>query len=170
MPIAKSLTFEYNSIAMVSPGKTSDNNVHIAQMSLGEGWSGRAALYKARGKSFTRDDWSECLIRPNLLFEDIEKILKMGSQNCVAIKNLPIRDTHLPVVIKRQYVGSGFRQFFRSLRPGKALRNFSTALRLKSCGIAVTNPFAALHERRSFRTKQSIYITVNGLTLILEMK
>ena len=159
MPIAKSLTFEYNSIAMVSLGKTSDNNVHTARLSLDEGWSGRAVLYKTRDKSFTRDEWSGCFSQPSLLFEDIEKILKMGSQNCVAVKNLSIRDTHLQVVIKRQYVGVGFRQFFRSLRPGKALRNFATALRLKSCGIAVTNPFAALQQRRSLRTKQSIYIT-----------
>lgn len=159
MPIAKSLSFEYNSIAMVSLGKTSDNNIHTARLSLDKGWSGRAVLYKTRGKSFTQDEWSGCLSQPNLLFEDIEKILKMGGQNCVAVKNLPIRDTHLQVVIKRQYVGAGFRQFFRSLRPGKALRNFSTALRLKSCGIAVTSPFAALQQRRSLRTKQSIYIT-----------
>ncbi len=159
MPIAKSLSFEYNSIAMVSPGKTSDNNIHSAWLSLDKGWSGRAALYRDRGKSFTREEWSECLSQPDLLFEDIEKILKMGSKNYVAIKNLSIRGAHLPVVIKRQYVGSGIRQFFRSFRPGKALRNFSTALRLKSRGISVTNPLAALQQRHNFRTKQSILIT-----------
>ena len=159
MPIAKNLSFAYNRFAMISVGKTSDNNVKTAWLDLNDGWSGKAALYRVRGKNFSQHDWDDCLSQPNLLFEDIEKIIKMGGRNCVAVKNLPIRDTSLQVVIKRQYVSDGFRQFFRSLRPGKALRNFTTALRLKSCGIEVASPFAALQQRRSFRTRQSIYIT-----------
>jgi hypothetical protein len=159
MPIAKHLSLAYNSFAMISVGNTSDNNVKTAWLDLNNGWTGKAALYRVRGKNFSQHDWNDCLSQPNSLFEDIEKIIKMGSQNYVAVKNLPIRDTTLRVVIKRQYVTAGFRQFFRSLRPGKALRNFRTALRLKSCGIEVASPFAALQQRRSLRTRQSIYIT-----------
>ncbi|MHC4642143.1 MAG: hypothetical protein ACYS32_10900, partial [Planctomycetota bacterium] len=111
MPIAKKLSFAYNSIAMISVGITSDNNVKTAWLDLNKGWSGKAALYRIRGKNFSRHDWNDCLSQPNSLFEDIEKIIKMGGQNCVVVKNLPIRDTSLQVVIKRQYVRSGFRQF-----------------------------------------------------------
>ena len=159
MPIAKNLSLAYNSFAMISVGNTSDNNIKTAWLDLNNGWSGKAALYRVRGKNFSHHDWNDCLSQPNSLFDEIEKIIKMGSRNLVAVKNLPIRDTSLQVVIKRQYVPAGFRQFFRSLRPGKALRNFKTALRLKSWGIEVASPFAALQHRRSLRTRQSIYIT-----------
>jgi len=144
---------------MISLAKTSDNNIKTAWLGLNNGWSGKAALYKARGRNFSQFDWADSLSQPNLLFDDVEKILKFGSQNCVAVKNLPIRDTQLKVVIKRLYKGEGLRQFFRSFRPGKALRNFNTALNLISRGIAVTVPFAALQQRRGLFTKQSIYIT-----------
>ncbi len=144
---------------MISLAKTSDNNIKTAWLGLNNGWSGKAALYRARGRNFSQFDWADSLSQPNLLFDDVEKILKFGSQNCVAVKNLPIRDTQLKVVIKRLYKGYGLRQFFRSFRPGKALRNFNTALNLISCGIAVTAPFAALQQRRRLFTKQSIYIT-----------
>ena len=144
---------------MISLGKMPDKNIKITWLSLDNGWSGRAALYRARGKNFSKTDWADCLSQPNLLFENIEKILKIGTQNWVAVKNLTIRDTQLKVVIKHHYPGAGWRQFFRSFRPGKALRNFKTALKLVHCGIAVTAPFAALHQRRNLLTKQSIYIT-----------
>jgi serine/threonine protein kinase len=159
MPIAKNLSLAYNGFAMISVGNTSDNNIKTAWLDLNNGWSGKAALYRVRGKNFSQHDWNDCLAQPNSLFDEIEKIIKMGSQNCVAIKKLPIRDTSLQVVIKRQYVPAGFRQFFRSFRPGKALRNIRTALRLKSCGIEVASPFAALQQRFGLRTRQSIYIT-----------
>ena len=159
MPIAKNLSLAYNSSAMISLGKTSDKNIKTTRLTLNNGWSGRAALYRARGRNFSENDWADCLSQPNLLFEDVEKILKIGSQNCVAVKNLTIRDTQLKVVIKRHYVGAGLRQFFRSFRPGRALRNFKTALKLISSGFPVITPFAALQRRHSLLTKQSIYIT-----------
>jgi serine/threonine protein kinase len=158
MTIAKNLSLAYNGSAMVTLGTTSDNSFKTAWLSLDNGWSGRAALYRAPGKNFSQYDWAGCLSRPNLLFDDVEKILKIGGKNCVAVKNLQIRDTQLKVVVKRLDMGPGVRQFFRSFRPGKALRNFKTALNLINCGIAVTTPFAALQQRRNLFTKQSIYI------------
>lgn len=159
MAIAKNLSFAYNGSAMVTLGTTSDNNIKTAWLNLDNGWSGKAALYRERGRNFSQNNWSESLSHPELLFEDVEKIFKMSGQNCVAVKNLQIRDTQLKVVIKRLYAGSGFRQFFRSFRPGKALRNFKTALNLINYRIAVTTPFAALQNRTALFTKQSIYIT-----------
>lgn len=159
MAIAKNLSFAYNSSVMMALGKTSDNNTKTAWLSLDNGWTGKAALYKARGRNFSQNDWDQSLSQPNLLFEEIEKILKISGQNCVAVKNLPIRDTQLKVVIKRHYLGAGFRQFFRSFRPGRALRNFKTALNLISSGFPVVIPFAALQQRRTLQTKQSIYVT-----------
>jgi serine/threonine protein kinase len=159
MAIAKNLSLAYNGSTMVTLGTTSDNNTKTAWLTLDNGWSGKAALYRERGKNFSQYDWAECLSQPNLLFDDIEKILKIGAKNCVAVKNLQIRDTQLKVVIKRLEMGNGLRQFFRSFRPGKALKNFETALNLISSGLPVTMPFAALQNRPGFLTKQSIYIT-----------
>jgi serine/threonine protein kinase len=159
MAIAKNLFFAYNNSVMMSLRKTSDNNIKTAWLSLDNGWTGKAALYKARGRNFSQNDWDQSLSRPNLLFEDIEKILKVSGQNCVAVKNLPIRDTKLKVVIKRHYLGAGFRQFFRSFRHGRALRNFKTALNLMCSGFPVVMPFAALQQRRTLQTRQSIYVT-----------
>jgi serine/threonine protein kinase len=159
MAIAKNLSLAYNGSDMVTLGTTSDNNIKTAWLTLDNGWSGMAALYRERGKNFSQYDWAECLSQPNLLFEDVEKILKIGSQNCVAVKNLQIRDTRIKVVIKRLEMGDGLRQFFRSFRPGKALRNFKTALNLISSDLPVTMPFAALQNRPGLLTKQSIYIT-----------
>ncbi|MHC4084557.1 MAG: lipopolysaccharide kinase InaA family protein [Planctomycetota bacterium] len=159
MMIAKNLSLAYNGSAMVTLGTTSDNNIKTAWLTLDNGWSGKAALYRERGKNFSQYDWAECLSRPNLLFEDVENILKIGAQNCVAVKNLQIRDTQLKVVIKRLEMGNGLRHFFRSFRPGKALRNFKTALNLSSSGLPVTMPFAALQNKPGLLTKQSIFIT-----------
>lgn len=159
MAIAKNLSLAYNGSAMVTLGATSDNNVKTAWLTLDNGWSGKVALYRERAKNFSQYDWADCLSRPNLLFDDVEKILKIGTKNCVAVKNLQIRDTKLKVVIKRLEMGTGLRQFFRSFRPGKALKNFKTALNLISTGLPVTAPFAALQNRSALLTKQSIYIT-----------
>jgi len=159
MAIAKNLYFAYNGSAMVSFGKTSDKSVKTTCLRLENGWSGKAALYRTPRRSFSQNDWAQCLSQPNLLFQDVEKILKIGGQNCVVVKNLQIRDTRLKVVLKQLDTGVGVRQFFRSFRPGKALRNFKTAVKLISSGLPVTAPFAALQQRRRLLTKQSIYIT-----------
>lgn len=159
MVIAKNLSLAYNGSAMVTLGFTSDNNIKTAWLTLDNGWCGKAALYSERGKNFSQYDWAECLSHPNMLFEDVEKILKIGSKNCVAVKNLQIRNTRLKVVIKRLEMGDGLRQFFRSFRSGKALKNFKTALNLISSGLPVTMPFAAIQNRPGILTKQSIYIT-----------
>ena len=116
-------------------------------------------LSDAQGRQFQKADWIKCLSQPHLLFENVDKILKSEGQNCVAVKNLTIGDIQLKVVIKRHCPEDGLRQFFRSFRQGRALRNFDTALKLLSSGIPIAAPFAALHKRHNLFTEQSIFVT-----------
>ncbi len=139
--------------------KISGKYIKTVPLKLNNGWSGRAVLSATSAGNFSRTDWTDCLAQPELLFENVEKILKTEGRNCVAVKNLTIADNRLKVVIKRHHPQAGLRQFFRSFRPGKALRNFKTALELLSCGIPVAAPFVALHQKRNLLTRQSIYIT-----------
>ena len=159
IPIAQNLSFAYNDMSMSLSKKISGKYIKTVPLKLNNGWSGRAVLSAPSGKNFSKTDLTDSLAQPDLLFEDVEKILKTEGRNCVAVKNLTIADNRLKVVIKRHHPQAGLRQFFRSFRPGKALRNFKTALKLLSCGIPVTAPFAALYQKRNLLTRQSIYIT-----------
>jgi heptosyltransferase-1 len=154
---------------MVCSQKIRENKIQTASLRLGNGWSGRVVLSDPQGRKFSRadlsgvakakTDWIKCLSQPHLLFENVEKILKTEGRNCVAVKNLAVGDTQLKVVIKRHCSEDGLRQFFRSFRQGRALRNLDTALKILSRGIPAAAPFAALHKRRTPFTEQSIYIT-----------
>ncbi|MHC4603725.1 MAG: lipopolysaccharide kinase InaA family protein [Planctomycetota bacterium] len=144
---------------MISSKKISGKNITAVPLRINNGWSGRAVLSTPSGGNFSKSDWADSLAQPGILFEDVEKILKTEDRNCVAVKNLTIADSRLKVVIKRHHPQDGLRQFFRSFRPGKALRNFKTALELLGCSMPVAAPFAALHQKRNLLTKQSIYIT-----------
>jgi heptosyltransferase-1 len=144
---------------MACSQKTRGNKVQTALLWLGNGWSGRVVLSDTSGLKFSKDDWIKCLSQPSLLFENIEKILKTEGRNCVAVKNLKIADSELKVIIKRHWPENGLRRFFRSLRPGKALRNFKTSLKLRSFGVPIATPLAALQHKKSLLTRQSIFIT-----------
>jgi heptosyltransferase-1 len=137
----------------------SQNKILTASLDLGNGWSGKAVLADASSRRFSKADWLNCLSRPHLLFEDTEKILKSEGRNCVAVKTIAVGNNRLKVIIKRHYPEKGFRQFFRSFRQGRALRNFDTALKLLRLGIPVAAPYAALHKRLAPFTEQSIFIT-----------
>lgn len=139
--------------------KNLGSEIEIAPFRLGGGWSGKAVVSDTSGKNFSKTDWIKCLSQPHLLFENVDETLKVEGRNRVAVKNLTIADTNLKVVIKRHWPESGLRQFFRSLRPGKALRNFKTALKLQCLGIPVAAPLAALQKKKGPLTQQSIYIT-----------
>lgn len=159
MAIAKNLCLPYNSKAMMSLRNTSDKNIKTTRLKLQKGWDGKLALYKTRENNFSKNGWAQCLSSPDTLFDDVEKILKIGGQNCVAVKKLKLKNGGIEVVIKRHYAGTGIRYFFRSLRRGRAMRNFTTALDLISSGFPVVAPFAALHQKKGLLTKQSIYIS-----------
>lgn len=150
--------------------KNLGSEIEIAPLRLGggclhplgsrwHGWSGKVVVSDTSGKNFSKTDWIKCLSQPHLLFENVDETLKVEGRNRVAVKNLTIADTNLKVVIKRHWPESGLRQFFRSLRPGKALRNFKTALKLQCLGIPVAAPLAALQKKKGPLTQQSIYIT-----------
>ncbi len=97
---------------------------------------------------FSKTDWIKYLSRPEILFENVEKILKTEGRNCVAVKTLAIGDKRLKAVVKRHCHG------LWSLRRGRASRSFDTAVELLNCNIPVTAPLAALQKKG-----QSIYIT-----------
>jgi lipopolysaccharide heptosyltransferase I len=144
---------------MTCSQKNLENKIEIASLRLSGGWSGRVLISDTSSEIFSKTGWIECLSQPHLLFENVDETLKVEGRNRVAVKNLTIADTNLKVVIKRHWPESGLRQFFRSLRSGKALRNFKTALKLQSLGIPVAAPLAALQKKIGPLTCQSIYIT-----------
>ena len=164
---------------MTCSHKNTENKTQIALLRLGNGWSGRAVASDTSGRKFSKadlsgvahlsvvakakteakTDWIKCLSKPHLLFENVDETIKVEGRNRVAVKTLTIGDTQLKVVIKRHWPENGLRQFFRSLRPGKALRNFKTALKLQCLGIPAAAPLAALQEKKGLLTRQSIFIT-----------
>jgi lipopolysaccharide heptosyltransferase I len=138
----------------------SQNKIQTASLRLGSAWSGRVVLSDlSGGLKFSNADWIKCLSHPSLLFENVEKTIKIEGRNRVVLKNLTIANTNLKAVIKRNWPENSFRQFFRSLRPGKGLRNFDTALKLHRLGIPTAAPLVALQEKFGPFTRQSIYIT-----------
>ena len=157
-PIALGLSITYNCLVMISPKQTNDRNIKTARIKLSNGWKGIVAL-EIDGRKFSKNDWVCSLLQPQLLFKNIEKVIKTEGRNCVAVRNVTIAEKPFKVVVKRDCPASNLRQLFRSFRPAKAIRNFKTALRLLNCGIPVALPFAALYRRYNLLTKQSIYIT-----------
>lgn len=143
---------------MACSQKTRVSKIQTASLRLGNGWSGRAVLSDSDDRKFQKDEWIKCLSQPDLLFENVEKVLKTEGRNCVAVTNLTVGDSRLKVVIKRHCPETGLRQFFRSFRRGRALRNFDATLKLLKCDIPAAAPLAALHKRRCFLIEQSIYI------------
>ena len=147
---------------MIFSGEADSRKIETAIFRLPNNWSGVAVISAHLGKAVSEIDWLSflsSLCQHESLFEDVEKILKKEKQNCVFVKKLEIGNNSLKVVIKSHRLGGGFRQFFRALRPGRAVRNLRTAIKLCHYGIDVAAPLAAMHQRRNLLTKQSIYIT-----------
>jgi len=143
---------------MISSKSDCNKNIQYTRLTLPNGWSGRAVLSGGFDRCFTRDDWIECLSRPEELFEDVEETLKVEGPNRVAVKKIKVGNNEFKAVVKRRCCEGGLRGLLRSLRAGKAVREFRTSLKLLSCGIAVAAPLAALYQRRNLLSKQSIYI------------
>jgi heptosyltransferase I len=137
----------------------SQNKVQTVSLRFSNGWGGRAVSSDLGSRQFSRIDWLECLSQPHLLFENVEKVLKTEGRNCVAVKNITVGNVQLKVVSKRHCPEGGLRQFFRSFRQGRALRNFHTSLKLQSFSVPVAAPLAALQQKKGPLTRQSIYIT-----------
>ena len=137
----------------------SSRNIKVVSLQLNNGFSGRAMASSKSDNVFSKADWIDCLCQPQSLFEETETILKTQGLNCVAVKKLIIGSKQIKVVIKHHHNEKGLRNFFRSLQPGKSIRNFKTAIKLINCNIPTAMPLAAIHKRENFLTKESIYIT-----------
>jgi heptosyltransferase-1 len=144
---------------MLSSAKTIDRTIETVPLSLGGGWNGRAVLFDSLGNRFSLPDWEKCLAQPEFLFEDTEQILKSQNRNRVAVKKLQIGLCQLKAVIKRHSPAAGFREFFRAIRPGKAVRNLKTSSLLLNSQIDTVYPLAALQKRKNLLVKESIFIT-----------
>ncbi len=116
-------------------------------------------LSNSAGNRLSEDDWKRILCSPQSLIEDSEKVLKSDGSTVVAVKHLKFTDNDLPVVIKYERVSRGFKGFFRSLLPAKAILNFNTATLLCRKGIPAVRSLAALQKKKGIFTTTSIYIT-----------
>ncbi len=146
--------------AMSFSDEKSDRTVTtVACISPGSGWSATVMLSGSSGKRLTEDDWKRILHSPQSMTEDPEKVLKSDGSTVVVVKNLKFTGYDLPVVIKYEGPSKGFKSFFRSLLPAKAILNFNTATMLSRKGIPAVRPLAALQKKKSIFTTASIYIT-----------
>lgn len=136
---------------------TLNNSIQTINLNLGNGWLGKVTT--GINCCFTPGDWKKLLAEPHTLFQTVDKVIKTEQQNCVAVKSLQAGSKKLTVVIKRHCPQNTFRDFFRSFRPGKALRNFNTSIKLINCGIPTAMPLAALQQKKLLSTTQSIFIT-----------
>ncbi|HEG42587.1 MAG TPA: hypothetical protein ENH94_00910 [Phycisphaerales bacterium] len=131
----------------------------VACISPGSGWSATVMLSDSECNRLAEDDWKRILCSPQSMTEDSEKVLKSDGSTVVAVKNLKFTNKDLPVVIKYERVSKGFKGFFRSLLPAKAILNFNTATMLWRKDIPAVRPLAALQKKKGIFTTTSIYIT-----------
>lgn len=76
------------------------------------------------------------------------------------IKRLPLESCD--TVIKSFKPPSGLRAFiYGSARKSKALRSYENACRLRASGISTPEPISVIEYRKSFRLKESFYITAH---------
>jgi len=103
--------------------------------------------------------WHSADFDPEKLFAEYEKTFKSDSKVIVVLKTLRLSGRDIKVVIKRQARSLGIRDFFRSLMPGKAMRNCKMAMRLNENGVPAAKSIAAMQRKILFWTVESIYIT-----------
>lgn len=144
---------------MTGSEQNCSSTVPTARIKLPGGYSGPVALSDSRGNRFSRMDWTRCLAMPERLLEDYEKVLKKERLSCVVVKDIKLSGRRLKVVLKQHRPGWSFVGVFRSLRPGRALRNFRAAVKLVRVGIPTAWPLAAIHKRKFLLTTASMYIT-----------
>jgi len=132
--------------------------VKAMKLSLRNGWSGLAATSFAGGH-FGPSDWRQSLKEPDQLIDSPEQVLKSDGDIAVIVKTLDVGNMAVRVVIKRQKCGDGFAGFCKGLLPGRSLRNFAAAERLRDGDIPVALPLAAIERKCGFITLESIYIT-----------
>jgi len=143
-------------------------NILTTPLKLPLNWKGKTVLSGLSQFAFSVDQWRRCLANPDSLLIDPDRIIKQQGRNIVLVKSIRLAGRSVKVVVKRHYPELGIRSFFRSLRRGRALRNFDTALRLLHLELPAVPPFAAIEQKKFLRSVQSIYITEyveNGVAL-----
>ncbi|MCD6392845.1 MAG: hypothetical protein J7M40_05000 [Planctomycetes bacterium] len=133
-------------------------SIETARLKLTDGWHASVSLQGPDGAIFAPDDWRSSLKTPPTLLDDPERTLKTEGTNSVLLKTLRIGDKDIRAVIKSQKTGSGLKNFFRSIPPPRAVRNFNTAGALLSAGVPTARPLAALQKRKGLHTIWSIYV------------
>ncbi len=143
---------------MVRLKKNNGTALKVGRLKLADGWKGLVCLNNSKGRGFSIADWSVCLARPRSAIEDYEKLLKKEEPSLVIQKDIVVGREKLSVVVKYDARRIGLRGWLRSLRPGRAVRNFRTAVRLLEGGIPAAPPVAAIYKRKYLSIVESIYI------------
>jgi len=136
-----------------------NNQIQVLKLRLGGYWRARIVQAGFYDMFFSAKDWCKCLLEPLSLTENCLDTLKSEGRSCVVAKDIEIAGRRLEVVIKRHWPNKSLRQFFRSFRPGKAVRGFQAAVKLQTLGISVARPLACLEKRYGPLTSQSILIS-----------
>jgi len=144
---------------MIGAKENSAAEILTAPIELPGGYSGLVALRGSRGNQFSRMDWTRCLAKPERLLADAEKIVKQHRCSRVVLKEIDLAEQRLKVIIKRHRPGFSPAAIFRSIRPGRALRNFKTAVNLLRLSVPTVWPLAAIRKKKFIFTTESIYIT-----------
>ena len=133
--------------------------IEISEVRMPGGWRGWVAVRAAGRERFSKSEWQTLLAEPEKLLDGAERTLKSDGSNVVVIKYLAIGGRGVKAVMKRHRRGRGVREFFRSLGPPRAMRNFIAAVRISQYGLPVAAPLAAVYRRRFLFCEQSIYIS-----------
>ncbi len=144
--------------AMVFSKKDKGIVLRVGRLRFTDGWKGLVCLSDSLGRMFSVADWTECLAKPGLVLENYEEILKKEGSSLVVQKNIAIGPQTLPVVMKYDTRRGGFGGWLRSLCPGRAVRNFRTAIRLFEGSVPVAAPVAAIYKRKYLSVVESIYV------------
>ena len=144
---------------MAEVNDKSRKNFRTARLELGGGWRAWVGLRDPDGLELTESQWRQCLGDPEKLLEGPIDTLKSDGRNRVIVKELRVGDKKLVVVVKSQRSSVSVRNFLRSFFAARSVRNFRTAMRLCSAGIATSYPLAALRQKKGFLTNHSIYIS-----------
>lgn len=133
--------------------------IEISEVRMPGGWRGWVSVRDSGRERFSRTDWLKLLAEPEKLSDGGQQILNGDGDDVVVIKYLAIGGRGVKAVIKRHHCGRGVREFFRSLGPPRAMRNFIAAVRMSQHGLPVAAPLAAVYRRRFLFCEQSIYIS-----------
>jgi len=140
-------------------GAMNGKQISTVSLDLKDGWRASVVLEDSGGDKLSQAAWRQFLAEPEQLLKLDGERLKADGQNSVVAQPILLGERRITAVIKVRMRQDGFREFFRWLRPARAMRNFKTALKLRAMGITAEYPLAALEQRKGFGAKYSIYVS-----------